>query len=89
MSARNAILFVRKNASWPERLTYAFYLCGNLLKEAMFRGRRRELAGFKLRLRGVRDGLLRRPVPLRDIGLDGEPRAVHAPPAGVSRMSGT
>ena len=89
LSARNAILFVRKHASWRQRLTYAFYLCGNLLKEAVFRGRRRELAGFKLRLRGLRDGLLRRPVPLRDIGLGGEPRLAQAPPAdtaGVSRI---
>jgi len=79
LSARNAILFVRKNASWMQRLTYAFYLSGNLLKEAVFRGRRRELAGFMLRLRGLRDGLLRRPVPLREIGLNGTPDVAHVP----------
>jgi len=82
LSARNAILFMRKNASWAQRLTYAVYLCGNLVKEAVFRGRRGELAGFKLRLRGLRDGLLRRPVPLGEIGLDGAPRSVAAAPAG-------
>ncbi len=71
LSARNSILFVRKNATRGEQLKFAFYLCGNLAKEAVFRYRRRELAGFKWRLRGLRDGLLRRPVPLRELGLDG------------------
>lgn len=85
LSARNAILFVRKHASWAQRLTYAFFLCGNLLKEAVFRGRRGELAGFKLRLRGLRDGLLRRAVPLREIGLNGALRA--APPAEAASVS--
>lgn len=70
LSARNSILFVRKNASWPQRLKYAFYLSGNLLKEGIFRYRRGELAGFRLRMRGLRDGFLRRPVPLQDLGLD-------------------
>ena len=84
LSARNAILFMRKNAGWTQWLTYAFYLCGNLLKEAVFRGRRGELAGFKLRLRGLRDGLLRRPVPLRAIGLSDDPRAAHASPAATT-----
>jgi len=90
LSARNAVLFVRKNGSRIQRLTYAFYLCGNLLKEAVFRGRRGELAGFVLRLRGLRDGLLRRPVPLREIGLDGEPPVAQVHPvetAGVSRIT--
>jgi GT2 family glycosyltransferase len=89
LSARNAILFVRKHASWMQRLTYAFYLCGNLLKEVVFRGRRGELAGFTLRLRGLRDGLLRRPVPLREIGLDGEPRATPPPPADAAGVRQT
>jgi GT2 family glycosyltransferase len=69
LSARNSILFVRKNASWSQRLKFAFYLCGNLLKEGTWRYRRGELAGFTLRLRGLRDGLLRRPVPVAALGL--------------------
>jgi GT2 family glycosyltransferase len=80
LSARNAILFVRKNARWGECLEYAIRLPVNLLKEGVFRFRRGEIEGFKLRLRGVRDGLLRRPVPLRDLGLESTSAA-----AGPSR----
>jgi hypothetical protein len=71
LSARNSILFVKKNATRAEQLKFAFYLCGNLAKEGILRYRRGELAGFKWRLRGLRDGLLRRPVPVRELGLDG------------------
>jgi len=70
LSARNSILFVRKSASWVECLKYAVHLPVNLLKEGVFRYWRGELEGFKLRLRGVRDGLLQRPVPLRELGLE-------------------
>jgi hypothetical protein len=71
LSARNSILFVRKNASWGECLKFAFYLCGHLVKEAVRCYRIGELPGFRLRLSGLRDGMLRRPVPLRQLGLDG------------------
>jgi GT2 family glycosyltransferase len=71
LSARNSILVVRKNATRAEQLKFAFYLCGNTLKEGILRYRRGELGGFKWRLRGLRDGLLRRPVPVRELGLDG------------------
>ena len=71
LSARNSVLVVRKNATRAKQLKFAFYLCGNILKEAILRYRRGELAGFKWRLRGLRDGFLRRPVPVRELGLDG------------------
>lgn len=71
--ARNAVLFLRKNASAAETAKYCFYLAGNLLKELVFRWRRGELRGYVLRLRGLRDGVLRRPLPLEDLGL--RPRA--------------
>jgi len=87
LSARNAILFVRKNASWTQCLAYAIRLPVNLMKEAMFRYRRGELAGFKLRLRGVRDGLLRRPVPLRDLGLDSASAPQPGKPAQATALS--
>ncbi len=75
LSARNAMLFMRKNGTWAEWAKYLFYLAGNLLKEGTFRYRRGELAGFRLRLRGMRDGLLRRAVPLNDLGLSGSAAA--------------
>ncbi|MBI4517290.1 MAG: glycosyltransferase family 2 protein [Deltaproteobacteria bacterium] len=71
--ARNSVLFVRKNASARQKATFAVYTLGNLLKEAVYRCRMRELAGYRLRLRGLRDGLLGRPVPLRALGLSASP----------------
>lgn len=71
LSARNSVLFVRKNATLREQLAFAFYTSGHLVKDAIFRWRRGELGGYRLRLRGLRDGLLRRPVPLAEFGLDG------------------
>ncbi len=70
LSARNSVLFVRKNASWGETLAFAFYTGGHLVKDAVFRWRRGELDGYRLRLRGLRDGLLRRAVPLAEFGFD-------------------
>jgi GT2 family glycosyltransferase len=70
LSARNSVLFVRKNARWHEQLKFAFYLSGHLLKESIRSYRSGQLEGFRLRLRGLRDGLLRRPVPVRALGLE-------------------
>jgi len=67
--ARNSVLFVRKNATLGQTLTYCVYTTGNLLKELVFRWRRGELQGYRMRLRGLRDGLLRRTVPLTELGL--------------------
>jgi len=72
LSARNAILFVRKNAPRRKQLKYALHLAVNLCKDAWLRYRRGELAGFRLRLLGVRDGLLQRPVPVHALGLEGK-----------------
>lgn len=69
LSARNAILFVRKHASWRLQAKYVVHLAVNLMKDGLLRWRRNELDGFRLRLWGVRDGLLRRPVPLEQLGL--------------------
>ncbi|MBI3781894.1 MAG: glycosyltransferase family 2 protein [Deltaproteobacteria bacterium] len=70
LSARNSVLFVRKNANWTQCVSYVVHLAVNLIKEGTFRCRRGEWAGFRLRLQGLRDGLLRRPVPLNALGLD-------------------
>lgn len=73
--ARNSILFVRKNATLAQTAAYCVYVAGNLLKELVFRWRRGELRGYRLRLRGMRDGLLHRPVPLAELGLRSPPGA--------------
>lgn len=69
LSQRNSILFLRKNATAAQRCKYAVHLAVNLVKDAVFRLRRGEIAGFRLRLRGLLDGLLRRPLPLAELGL--------------------
>ncbi len=84
LSARNAVLFVRKHASLPLQLKYAVHLAVNLVKDGLFRWRRNELAGFRLRLQGLRDGLLKRPLPLERLGLAS--RATwHDDPLGEAR----
>jgi len=79
--ARNSVLFVRKNATVGQALTYGVYTAGNLLKELVLRWRRGELAGYRMRLRGLRDGLLGRAVPLSDLGLAAPPADHAAVPA--------
>lgn len=69
LSSRNSILFVRKNATWREWLRFYLHLGPSLVREAAFRLPRGEGRAFLVRLRGVRDGLLRRPVPLARLGL--------------------
>jgi GT2 family glycosyltransferase len=67
--ARSSVLFVRKHASRTQALKFTAYTAGGLLKDVVYRWRTGELKGFALRLRGLRDGLLRRPVPLEALGL--------------------
>jgi GT2 family glycosyltransferase len=67
--ARSSVLFVRKHASPAQVLKFAAYTAGGLLKDVGYRWHTGELKGFALRLRGLRDGLLRRPVPLEAMGL--------------------
>jgi GT2 family glycosyltransferase len=69
LSSRNAVLFVRKHGDWRQRLRFAAYTVGNLLKELPYRWRIGQLAGYRLRLRGLRDGLLGREIPFEQLGL--------------------
>src|SRR5262249_27762613 len=70
LAARNSVLFVRKNATLGETLAFIYFTAGHLVKDAVFRWRRGELDGYRLRLRGLRDGLLNRAVPLAELGLE-------------------
>ncbi len=69
LAARNSVLFVRKNASLRQILCFTVFTIGNLLKDLRYRLGTHELDGYLLRLRGFRDGILRRPVPLEELGL--------------------
>jgi GT2 family glycosyltransferase len=71
LSARNSVLFVRKHGTAWQRLKFGAYTAASLLKELPRRARSGEMAGYRLRLRGLRDGLLGRPVPAGTLGLGG------------------
>jgi hypothetical protein len=58
---------VRENATVGRPLIYGVYTAGNLLKALLFRWRRGELQGYRMRLRGPR------PVPLEDQEADQSP----------------
>jgi len=73
LTSRNAVLFVRKHGSLGQRLAFAVYTLGNLMKEFALRARRGELAAYRWRLRGLVDGLFGRPVPLAELGLRPRP----------------
>jgi GT2 family glycosyltransferase len=65
LSARNTVRFARKHAGPLDRLRLATTVGASLLREAV-RGDRRVVS---LLWRGYRDGLLDRPLPLRELGL--------------------
>jgi GT2 family glycosyltransferase len=78
--ARNSVLFVRKHATLRQTLKFAGYTAGSLLKDAVYRWRTGELKGYLMRLRGLRDGLLRRPIPTEALGLQRRPPQPVASP---------
>lgn len=69
LTSRNAVLVVRKHARWAQKMKFAAYTLGNLLKEFPYRWRLGQLDGYRLRLRGLCDGILGRPLPLEELGL--------------------
>ncbi len=69
LSARNSVLYARKHATPTQWLRLAVTVAGSLPLEAA-RMRRRGYHGVvRLLLRGYRDGLLDRAIPLHDLGL--------------------
>jgi GT2 family glycosyltransferase len=71
--ARSAVLFVRKHATTRQMAKFACFTAGSLLWDAVYRWRTGELKGYRMRLRGLFDGLLRRPVPVAELGLGRPP----------------
>jgi hypothetical protein len=69
LSARNTVLFARKHAGPLEWLRLALAVGVSLPLHAVRAGRRGEGAVTRLLWRGYRDGLLRRDLPLRELGL--------------------
>ena len=69
LSARNTILFASKHARTVERLRLALAIIASLPLESVRCWRRGESGVPALLLRGYRDGLLGRELPLRGLGL--------------------
>lgn len=70
LAARNMVRFVGKHGSTVEKLTFAGFLAATLPFQFVRRALRGEQQGVVLKLRGIRDALLGRPIPRRDLELD-------------------
>jgi GT2 family glycosyltransferase len=69
LSARNTILYARKHASAGNWLRLAVTIAGSMPLEAVRTHRRGQRGVVSLLLRGYRDGLFDRAIPLQDLGL--------------------
>jgi hypothetical protein len=68
-TARNSVLFARKHASLGQRLKLAAFLAGTLPVQLLWHWPRGTADEVVLKMRGVRDALLRRPPPFEALGL--------------------
>jgi len=69
LMARGAALLVRRQATWAQALRFGLALSVWLPIALLYRGLRGEAGGVLLKLRGYRDGLLGRPLPLTALDL--------------------
>lgn len=70
LAARNMVRFVDKHGSRLEKLRFACFLIATLPFQFLRRALRGEQEGVVLKLRGIRDALLGRPIPRSDLELD-------------------
>ena len=70
LTARNAILYARKHATPSRRLKHTLFLALTLPGQWLRRALTGEQEGVALKLRGIRDGLLHRPIPRQALALD-------------------
>jgi GT2 family glycosyltransferase len=69
LSARNSVLFARRHGRLWQRTLMAAAIVVTLPFQFVRRALRGELAGLRMKLRGWRDGLAGRPIPLAELGL--------------------
>ena len=70
LTARNMVRFAAKHGSLARRLQLAAFLVATLPFQYLRRLLRGEQEGVLLKVRGLRDALLGRPIPRADLGLD-------------------
>ena len=68
-AARNTILFARKHAGAAQRLKLAGFLGVSLPLQLLWHLPRGDAGRVWLKLRGIRDALGHRPLPLEELGL--------------------
>ena len=69
MSARNSVLYARRHGRLPQILLMATAIIVTLPFQLARRWLRGEQGGISMKLRGWRDGVLDRPLPLAELGL--------------------
>ena len=69
LSARNSVLYARRHGSAPQRAMMALAIVATLPFQWVRRRLRGQQQGVRMKVRGWRDGLTERPVPLDDLGL--------------------
>ena len=69
LSARNSVLYARRHGSAPQRARMAAAILVTLPFQWLRRRLRGQQRGVQMKLRGWKDGLAERPVPLDDLGL--------------------
>ena len=70
LTARNMVRFVQAHGSPLRRAQFWGFLCASLPFQYARRALTGEQEGVRLKLRGVRDALLGRPIPRAALGLD-------------------
>jgi hypothetical protein len=69
LAGRNMILYVRKHGSILQKLKFAAFVLTTLPVQYLRRLASGEQQGVVLKVRGMLDGLRRRPIPLEELGL--------------------
>lgn len=71
LTARNMVRFVGRHGSIAERVRFWTFLAATIPLQWLRRRASGEQEGVALKVRGVRDALLGRPIPRAELGLDG------------------
>jgi len=69
LSARNSVLFARRHGSFWQQALMASAIVATLPLQYLRRAIRGEQAGVRMKIRGWRDALAGRPIPLGELGL--------------------
>lgn len=69
LGGRNSVLFAKKHATLAQLMKFSFFVVGDLMRGLLMALLRKPSRGNALKFRGIVDGLLNRPPPLKRLGL--------------------